>query len=81
MGRPRAHTLRVTGDTMNESERYWGTYKNGRGYVNVGPYTSRDEAKQAAFNATPPKLRAISTGRGNYGPHFDIRWHDREVTP
>ena len=59
------------------ADKYWGTFKQGRNYQNIGPFACRQAAAEAAFCAAP-KLRTISTGRGEYGPHFDIRWHNRE---
>jgi len=59
------------------ADKYWGTFKQGRKYQDIGPFASRQEAAQGAFGAAP-KLRTISTGRGEYGPQFDIRWHNRE---
>lgn len=43
------------------------------GPLNVGPFTSREEAALAAFDKHPD-LKSVFTGYGSDGAYFDIRW-------
>lgn len=61
--------------------KYWASRKG----KSVGPYPTREaalDAFRAAYPFIGPAYMAgaarnqITTGAGEFGPHFDIRWHD-----
>lgn len=62
---------------MADYRQWWGTYKVRNTYKHVGPFTTREQAKVAAFEAAP-KAKSVSTSYGALpGGGFDIRWHNR----
>lgn len=55
-------------------KRFWSKFKSKQ----LGPFDSRDAAIQAMRDTVKakPTRDKIMTGYGNFGPHFDIQWHD-----
>jgi hypothetical protein len=64
--------------------KYWGiAYPNPlcKGKANsvmVGPFASRQEAIDAAMAVHRNERRDVLVGYGEFGPHFDLRWHRAE---
>ena len=63
---------------MNLQRTYYGRAKVGRTYVDTGPHETRTEARDAArklLTGRSAHRGVVSTGYGNGGAYFDIRWH------
>lgn len=60
-------------ENLSEEKKYWAHYGKD-GSKKIGPFASRDDAIKAGHAKSPN----ISTGYGEYGGHFDIRWHSTD---
>ncbi len=59
------------------TRKYWAARRGKR----LGPFLSREEAVEAGrilMPKRPDPRDAYSTGYGEFGPSFDIRFHEKE---
>jgi hypothetical protein len=74
-------------ENMKEEKEWWGHESRGISPIGgkskrsltfkSGPHSSREEAAKAVFKAKP-KAKAVQTGYGKGGGHFDMQWHKKE---
>jgi len=58
-------------------DKWWWSCTQSIGHY--GPFDTRQQAIDEGMKHVAPNVKGISTGCGNYGPHFRIEWHRNET--